>query len=457
MPDGNDKFSSWSGTNGVLVSSGQEPQTSSAPKTNYADINNNSSWDENVQKNPYKYNTSNANSKIYLTNDYNQYLTVQWSQKQAAKRYNIQIPKTQNPRYNTQIKSIAQMTEEEFTSKYAQKCEHLFDFLDTTSGVTGDGITLLTTPLGARIIQLVKGTAALLDSLFLEIRLAFEYFFSSPWDRMVIEAKAYIDSGTKSAIKVVDEGAKGSKLGKVGLALLLFIVVYRAIRFFMAPEDQKDNWGSKLRGAIYNLIISVSVEVASKSHPIALIITVVVAIADALIVYVTKGEADFGICFDLGLQWWGDKIKGWHKAGVDYFAETVIPYYVEKYNEAEVARQTGVEIMSLGFQAWDDGIHEVVDTISEGYDASVEYFAEDVYPFYEELGHDIAEGAENAAEVTSDYFTETVGPFWKEVGNDIADGVGNTWDKIVDQTKRSTESGNDDLPAWEVLGPSAGL
>ena len=64
MPDGNDKFSSWSGTNGVLVSSGQEPQKSSAPKTNYADINNNSSGDENVQKNPYKYNTSNANSKI---------------------------------------------------------------------------------------------------------------------------------------------------------------------------------------------------------------------------------------------------------------------------------------------------------------------------------------------------------------------------------------------------------
>ena len=91
MPDGNDKFSSWSGTNNVLVTSGKEPQTSSAPKINYADINN-SSWDENVQKNPYKYNTPNANSKIYLTNDYNQYLTIQWSQKQAAKRYNIQTP-----------------------------------------------------------------------------------------------------------------------------------------------------------------------------------------------------------------------------------------------------------------------------------------------------------------------------------------------------------------------------
>lgn len=388
MPDGNDKFSSWSGTNNVLVSTGQGAQASSVPKTNYANTDDNSSWDENVQQNPFKYNSPNVNSKIYLTNDYNQYLTKQWGQKQAEKRYNIQLPKTQNPRFNVQPKSIAQMTEDEFTNKYAHKCEQLFDFLDTTSGVTGDGITLLTTPLGARIIQLVKGTAALLDSLFMEIRLAFEYFFAGPLDKMVMDAKMYIDSGTKSAIKVIDEGAKGSKLGKAGLALLLFIVVYRGIRYIMAPEEQKEGWGIKLRGAIYNLLISVAVEIASKSHPIALIVTVVVAIADAIIVYVTKGEADFGILFDLGLQWWGETIK------------KVLKGYVE-YKQIEVKTQM-----------------MMVDK-------------------------------------TIEYFTETVGPFWQEVGHDIAEGAGDIWDDI-----KNTEfnvNGNDDLPCYEVLGPSAGL
>ena len=418
MPDGNDKYSSWSGTNNVLVSTGQGAQASSVPKTNYANTDDNSSWDANVPENPFKYDSSNANSKIYPTNNYNQYVTKQSTQSQAAKRYNIQLPPTQNPRYNVPLKSIAQMTEDEFTGKYAKKCEQLFDFLDTTSGVTGDGITLLTTPLGARIIQLVKGAAALLDSLFMEMRLAFEYFFSGPLDRMVIEAKAYIDSGTKSAIKVIDEGAKGSKLGKVGLALLLFIVVYRAIRFIMAPEDQKEIWGTKLRGAIFNLIISVGVEIASKSHPVALIITVVVAIADALIVYVTKGEADFGICFDLGLQWWGDKIKGWHKAGVDYFAETVFPYYEEKINEMEDVRQTGVEIMSLGFQTWDEGLHEAGETIHETYDSGVEIM---------NLGFQ----------------------YW-----------GDKWDEYLEWREENKNNPNykeDDLPCWEVPGASAGL
>ena len=425
MPDGNDKFSSWSGTNGVLVSSGQEPQTSSAPKTNYADVDDNSSWDENVQKNPFKYSSSNANSKIYLTNDYNQYLTMQWGQSQASKRYNIQIPKTQNPRYNTQIKSINQMTEEEFTNKYAQKCEHLFDFLDTTSGVTGDGITLLTTPLGVRIIQLVKGAAALLDSLFMEIRLSFEYFFSGPLDRMVIEAKGYIDAGTKSAIKVIDEGAKGSKLGKVGLALLLFIVVYRAIRFFMAPEDQKGNWGTKLRGAIYNLIISVGVEVASKSHPIALIVTVVVAIADALIVYVTKGEADFGICFDLGLQWWGDKIS----------------QLLNKYVEYKMI-ETEVQMQMLDKTV--EGVVSVAETVGE---VTVLGLQED-WKF-------LKGAAETVGEVTVLGLQED----WKFLKG-IGESVSDTWDNYQEwreENKRNTVYDENDLPCWEVPGASAGL
>ena len=171
----------------------------------------------------------------------------------------------------------------------------------------------------------------------------------------------------------------------------------------MAPEDQKGNWGTKLRGAIYNLIISVGVEVASKSHPIALIVTVVVAIADALIVYVTKGEADFGICFDLGLQWWGDKISQLLNKYVEY-----------KMIETEVQMQ-------------------MLDKTVEG----------------------VVSVAETVGEVTVLGLQED----WKFLKG-IGESVSDTWDNYQEwreENKRNTVYDENDLPCWEVPGASAGL
>ena len=78
MGDFSEKYSSWGGTNNVLVSSSQESEESSS-KYNFADSNDNSSMNENVQENPYKYTSPDANSKIYVTNEYSQYVTKQWS------------------------------------------------------------------------------------------------------------------------------------------------------------------------------------------------------------------------------------------------------------------------------------------------------------------------------------------------------------------------------------------
>lgn len=417
MPDGNDKFSSWSGTNNVLVSTGQGAQASSVPKTNYADINNNSSWDENVQKNPYKYNTSNANSKIYLTNDYNQYLTVQWSQKQAAKRYNIQTPQAQPPRYNMQSGSKL-MTEEEFKEKYIPTFEELFAIFDTSIGVVGDTSSVISgigtwktgfkseSTLGPAIIQKVHAFILSTEKIWASMRVWFSFadsFVSGNSQNFYKAAKKLEEIASKQAISDAKASGAANKLGYAALALLAVVAVYRGIMWHLADsEEEKEVWASKFRGALYNFIFALAVQVLSKSHPIAIIVSIAIAIMDACFMYMSDGECDFGYAFDLGLQWWGDTIKGWAIATGEYFTETVGPFW------------KGVAI-------------------------------------------DIADGTVEAAEATGEYFTETVGPFWKEVGNDIADGVGNTWDKIVDQTKRSTESGNNDFPSWEVLGPSAGL
>ena len=125
MGDFSEKYSSWGGTNNVLVSSSQESEESSS-KYNFADSNDNSSMNENVQENPYKYTSPDANSKIYVTNEYSQYVTKQWSQSQAAKRYSIQTPKVQNPRYNIQPPPT-QMTEEVFKEQYKSTFEKFLE------------------------------------------------------------------------------------------------------------------------------------------------------------------------------------------------------------------------------------------------------------------------------------------------------------------------------------------
>ena len=413
MPDGNDKYSSWSGTNNVLVSTGQEAQASSVPKTNYANTDDKSSWDANVPENPFKYDFSNANSKIYPTNNYNQYVTKQWSQSQAAKRYNIQTPKVQNPRYNISSKPIARMSEDSFKDKYSSKFEALFNAMDTAGGAGGDVGTFATLdPVASvitRIAQCIKSIGEGMKSLWNELCLLSEVeIINQHAFRSIFEAEAKkvyaVTEGSSKTAGWVDKVNKGC------LWVLLAIVIYRGIRWAMSSGEESDVWASKFRGACYNLLITAVVQKVSSSHPIAVVVAIAVAIMDVVFMILSNGECDFGYAFDLGLQWWGETIKGWHKASVDYIAETVIPFYVD-----------------------------VGHDISEGYDASVDYFAEDVFPFYEEVGHEIAEGASEAAEVTSDYFTETVGPFWKEVGNDIVDGVGDFIDRIPTDSPSSFE------------------
>ena len=432
MPDGNDKFSSWSGTNNVLVSSGQEPQTSSAPKINYADINN-SSWDENVQKNPYKYNTPNANSKIYLTNDYNQYLTIQWSQKQAAKRYNIQTPKAPPPRYNIQS-GPKLMTEEEFKEKYTSTFEEFFAIFDTSVGVVGDTSSFISgtgawttgfkseSTLGPAIIQKVHAFILGTEKIWAQMRVMFSFadsFVNGNSQNFYKAAKNLEEIASKQAISDAKASGVANKLGYAALALLALVAVYRGIMWHLADsEEEKEVWASKFRGAVYNFVLALAVQAISKSHPVALIVSIAVAIMDAVFMYISDGECDFGYAFDLGLQWWRDTIKGWHKAGVDYFAETVFPYYEEKIGEAEEIRQTGVEIMSQGFQAWDEGLHEAGETIHETYDSGVEVMS---------LGFQ----------------------YW-----------GDKWDEFLEwreENKNNPNYNEDDLPCWEVPGASAGL
>ena len=73
----------------------------------------------------------------------------------------------------------------------------------------------------------------------------------------------------------------------------------------------------------------------------------------------------------------------------------------------------------------------------QGYNASVDYFGNTVFPFYDELGHDIANGVQQGYNAATNYFENTVAPawddyyndvmspFWNDVGNGIKNGAGN--------------------------------
>lgn len=435
MGDFSEKYSSWGGTNNVLVSSSQESEESSS-KYNFADSDDNSSMNENVQENPYKYTSPDANSKIYVTNGYNQYVTKQWSQSQATKRYNIQTPNVQNPRYNIKPPS-PQMTEAVFKDKYESKFKGFLEVFDTVSGVYGDvssvgtaveaGRDALNKPsFGARIIQGIHSLILGAEKVWAEIRLYFTFKWGSI-DSFKESFRYAIETGTKHAVSEANAANTAKSIGKglgyAALALLFIIVIYRGCMYATASSDEeKEIWASKFRGAVYNFTLALAVQAISKSHPVALIVSIAVAIMDAVFMYISDGECDFGYAFDLGLQWWGDTIKGWHKAGVDYFAETVFPFYEEKISEAGEAihetYDTGVEIMSQGFQAWDDGIHEAGETIHETYDSGVEVMS---------LGFQ----------------------YW-----------GDKWDEFLEWREENKNNPNykeDDLPCWEVPGASAGL
>ena len=418
MPDGDYKYSSWGGTNNVLVCSSQESEESSS-KYNYADSDDNSSMNENVQENPFKYTSPDANSKIYVTNGYNQYVTKQWSQSQATKRYNIQTPNVQNPRYNIKPPS-PQMTEAVFKDKYESKFKGFLEVFDTVSGVYGDVSSVGTAveasreamnkpSLGARIIQGLHSAILGAEKWLAELRVQFTFRFGSA-ESFTNSLRSAGETAAKNAITEANAGnaAKGigKGLGYAALVLLLIVAIYRGCMYATATSDEeKEIWLSKFRGAAYNLALAIAVQAVSKAHPVALIVSIAVAIMDAVFMYISNGECDFGYAFDLGLQWWGDTIKGWHKAGVDYFAETVIPFYVELGND-------------------------IADGVGNAAEATSDYFTETVGPFWKEVGSDIVDGTVDAAEATGDYFTETVGPFWKGVGSDIADGVGNFIDSI---------------------------
>ena len=435
MPDGDYKYSSWGGTNNVLVCSSQESEESSS-KYNYADSDGNSSMNENVQENPFKYTSPDANSKIYVTNGYNQYVTKQWSQSQATKRYNIQTPNVQNPRYNIKPPS-PQMTEAVFKDKYESKFKGFLEVFDTVSGVYGDvssvgtaveaGRDAMNKPsFGARIIQGIHSLILGAEKVWAEIRLYFTFKWGSI-DSFKESFRYAIETGTKHAVSEANAANTAKSIGKglgyAALALLFIIVIYRGCMYATASSDEeKEIWASKFRGAVYNFTLALAVQAISKSHPVALIVSIAVAIMDAVFMYISNGECDFGYAFDLGLQWWGDTIKGWHKAGVDYFAETVFPFYEEKISEAgEAIHETydsGVEVMSLGFQAWDDGIHEAGETIHKTYDSGVEVMS---------LGFQ----------------------YW-----------GDKWDEFLEWREENKNNPNykeDDLPCWEVPGASAGL
>ncbi|MBR4238105.1 MAG: hypothetical protein IKQ03_01605 [Prevotella sp.] len=428
MGDFSEKYSSWGGTNNVLVSSSQESEESSS-KYNFADSNDNSSMNENVQENPYKYTSPDANSKIYVTNEYSQYVTKQWSQSQAAKRYSIQTPKVQNPRYNIQPPPT-QMTEEVFKEQYKSTFEKFLEIFDTATGVVGDtssgisgvgsGMTGFSkdSSLGTRIIQGIHSLILGAEKVLAKIRLNFTFNWGSPksFEKSLRFAEK---AGAKQAISEAKASSAANKIGYVALVLLFLVAVYRGCMWATATSDEeKEIWASKFRGALYNFFLALAVQALSKSHPVALIVGIAIAIMDAVFMYISNGECDFGYAFDLGLQWWGDTIKGWHKAGVDYFAETVFPYYEKKISEVEEVRQTGVEIMSQGFQAWDEGLHEAGETIHETYDSGVEVMS---------LGFQ----------------------YW-----------GDKWDEFLEwreENKSNSDYNGNDLPCWEVPGASAGL
>lgn len=415
MPDGDYKFSSWTGTNGVLASSGQEPQTSSAPKTNYAGAGDNSSWDENVQKNPFKYSSSYANSKIYLTNDYNQYLTKQWSQKQAAMRYNIQTPKTHNPRYNMPP-AQALMSESEFKEQYKSTFESILEVFDTASGIfsdtssgisgIGSGMTGFSrdSSLGSRIIQGIHTLLLGAEKFFANLRVNFAVRWGNP-DSFDKSLRLWEETAAKKAISEARASSAASKLGYVALILLFLVAVYRGCMWASATsKEDEEIWLSKFRGAIYNFVLALAIQALSKSHPVAIIVGIAVAIMDAVFMYVSDGECDFGYAFDLGLKLWKDQI---------------IPEIMKGYVQY---RQIETETQMMMIDKTIEGVVSVGETVSEVVVLGVQ---EDI-------------------------------KFLKG----IKESIGDSWDSYIEwreENKRNSVYDENDLPCWEVPGPSAGL
>lgn len=101
----------------------------------------------------------------------------------------------------------------------------------------------------------------------------------------------------------------------------------------------------------------------------------------------------------------------------------------------------GLAIEIMGFLETARITVETAKAIANGtkqaYNTSVDYFGNTVFPFYDELGHNIANTAQQGyntatgyfentvAPAWDDYYNDVMSPFWNDFGNDVKAGAGN--------------------------------